>query len=128
MIVTAVSFAVLVSTLLCVVATYIAVRQISRGQWLTPADRTSSPFARRVSWLSAIGVFPFAWFLGFVVGGNFGGAIASNLSEGTGLPAGFLIPLGIGVGIFLCTTLLSIAVALLGFAITRCVERANINL
>lgn len=124
---TSVAFAVLLGTVLGGLATYWAVSRIVGNRWLLPMGYDGR-LAQRVAWFAAIVAYPFMWFLGFVVGGNFGGGAAGKVSESLGLSSQIVIPFGIGLGILLGTTLLSIAVSVLGFAIARCIERLRLSM
>lgn len=124
---TSVAFAVLLGTVFGLLATYWAVSRIVGSRWLLPGGYDGK-LAQRVAWFAAIIAFPFTWFLGFVVGGNFGGGAAGKVSESLGLSSQIIIPFGIGLGILLCTTVLSIAVSVLGFAIARCIERLRLSI
>lgn len=70
---------------------------------------TASHGSRIGSYLGGYGVYPFALFLGFVVGGNFGGAIGDNALGDAGTV------LGIGVGVFIVTIVVCSVGALLGY-------------
>lgn len=120
---TLVILAVLTGSSVSVLTAYLAIRRVIQSRWLLPAGRVSTSFAHGIAWGLAIVAFPFAWFLGFVAGSNFGGAIFSVISESTGVPEKLLIPFGIAIGIFLCTTLLSIGASIVGFIVARLIER-----
>lgn len=72
-------------------------------------NSTASRSSRIGSYLGGYGVYPFALFLGFVVGGNFGGAIGDNALGDAGTVA------GIGVGVFIVTIIACSIGALLGY-------------
>lgn len=115
--------AIVLATLLSAITTYRTVKMIGQSAWLLGSDKTPAKgVAPKLALILALIAFPFAWFLGFVIGGNFGGAIASVLPE-IGISEKTLIPFGIGLGIFICATFLSIAVALIGFVIGRYFEQ-----
>lgn len=61
------------------------------------------------SYIGAYGIYPFALFLGFIVGGNFGGAIGENVLGS----AGTIV--GIGIGVFIVTIIASSVFAVFGF-------------
>ena len=117
-----VTFAIGIGTLLGIIAAFLIIKRIGESEWRLH-DEFTGAFARRVTWFVGVATFPFAWFLGFIVGGNFGGALAGRFSEEVGLSAEILIPIGIGAGIFVCSALLSIATALTAFIIARTIKR-----
>ena len=51
----------------------------------------------------ALLIFPVAWFLGFVVGGTWGGAIASAALEVLGSDHSYMTLIGVGLGAFAVT-------------------------
>lgn len=122
---TTVSISVTVATALAVFAIYFSIRQILSRRWLLRSDAPPAPQTRNVTWTLAILALPFTWFLGFVIGGNFGGALAGSFAESSRLDPGLLIPFGIGVGIFLVTSVGAIGIGLLGFVLGRLIERAR---
>jgi hypothetical protein len=69
------------------------------------------------SYLGGYGAYPFALFLGFIVGGNFGGAVGEDSLGDAGTV------LGIGVGVFFVTIIASSAGALLGFLLGGLAQR-----
>ena len=78
---------------------------------------TASHSSRIGSYLGGYGVYPFALFLGFVVGDNFGGAIGDNALGDAGTVA------GIGVGIFIVTIIACSMGALLGYLLGGLTQR-----
>ena len=68
----------------------------------------------------AVVALPIAWFLGYVVGGNFGGSIASQLSF---LSEGVVIPIGIAIGIFVVTSFISCTLTLFGLGVGILLQR-----
>lgn len=69
------------------------------------------------SYLGGYVLYPFALFVGFVVGGNFGGAIGSNALGEIGTVV------GIGLGVFIVTMLICSVGVLLGFALGGLAEK-----
>lgn len=91
--------AIFVATLLSIYCVY---------TFLSRSDRKagSSQWPALTRWLPkivAVLLFPLAWWLGFIVGGNFGGGWGSLLDEKWSL-AGVGVVIGLGLGIFLVTT------------------------
>lgn len=120
---TTVSFAVTVATMLAVFTTYFLIQRIlSRWRFLRSQVLPGS-LTRSVTWILVVVTLPFAWFLGFVIGGNFGGALAGNFAESSGIAPKLLVPLGIGAGIFFITSLGAIGAGLLGFILGRLIEK-----
>src|SRR5262245_41671747 len=116
---TPVSIATVVGTAVAAIVLWVTIRWLGNSNFLlAPGQR-----ARRAGKLAAVvaGVvsFPFAWFVGYVVGGNFGGAYASRV----GREADLLIPIGIGTGILLVTVVVSLIIAVVAFVCGRLLER-----
>jgi hypothetical protein len=122
--ITPAALAVFVATALCLAVLAVVIRALTATRWLLPASATGK-VSRWVTWTLAVATFPFVWFLGFVVGGNFGGAYASRLAEAWSISGEILIPLGIGFALFVCALVLSLLLALAGFVVTRYVEHAR---
>lgn len=78
---------------------------------------TASRGSRIGSYLGGYGVYPFALFLGFVVGGNFGGGIGDNAFGDAGTVV------GIGVGVFIVTIFACSVGALLGYLLGGLTQR-----
>ena len=98
------------------------IKKLGASHFLSSTNRALSDIEKYAIWVVAAVTSPFAWFLGFVFGGNFGGAVASTISEASGLPSEILISGGVGLGIFACTVLLSIGSVFLIFIVIRLVE------
>ena len=82
---------------------------------LSAVARTGSKIG---AYLGGLGSYPFALFLGFVAGGNFGGGLGEWLGLGD---AGIVI--GIGLGVFVVTVLVSVVAALAGFVLGGFTEK-----
>ena len=121
---TSVTFAVLLGTTFGLLVTYWSIIHVVKSRWLLPSG-SDGRIAQKAAWLAAIVAFPSMWFLGFFMGGNFGGGAAGKVWENFGLSPQIAIPFGIGIGILLSTALLSVAVSIVGFAIARCIERLS---
>jgi hypothetical protein len=86
------------------------------------ARRAQSGFIERSTTITvALVALPISWFLGYVVGGNFGGSIASRLAF---LSERTAIPIGIAMGIFVVTTFLSCGLSLIGLGVGVLLQRA----
>jgi hypothetical protein len=118
-----VAIAIFGGTLLGLLVSYFAIKRLAASRWMLSSSQSPTTGGRRTVWVVAIIAIPFAWLLGFVVGGNFGGALAGRFAESSGLSEAILIPSGIGLGIALCTAMLSIGSALLGLLVVRLFER-----
>ena len=117
---TFISVSVCLATIMSAIVVYLTIKTLVRSNSGTPI--VGLRFSNAMLVLVTI-IFPFAWFFGFVVGGNFGGAVASNLA-GTLFSERVLIPIGIGIGIFICTTFVSIFIPLVVWVIARCIKRS----
>jgi predicted small integral membrane protein len=85
------------------------------------ARRAQSGIIERSTTIAiALVTLPIAWFLGYVVGGNFGGSIASQLSF---LSEAVVIPIGIAIGIFVVTSFLSCTLTLIGLGVGILLQR-----
>ena len=123
MMMNSVATAIVVGTLVGTWGMYFAIGRLIASDWMLQAGRPPTAFGRRVVWAVAVIAVPFAWFMGFVVGGNFGGAFAGVLAERTGLPEAALIPAGIGLGLAMCIALICTASAFIALTLVRLVER-----
>jgi hypothetical protein len=74
------------------------------------------------SYLGGFGAYPFALFLGFVVGGNIGGSVGGIASDAIGAGRGGIV-VGIGLGIFVVTALVCSVTAFVGFLIGGLAEK-----
>lgn len=81
---------------------------------LSTAARTGSKIG---AYVGGLGSYPFALFLGFVVGGSLGGGWGEVL---LGTPG---IVMGIGLGLFAVATLVSVVAALIGFVLGGFTEK-----
>ena len=74
------------------------------------------------SYLGGFGAYPFALFLGLVIGVTLGGGAGEIVSEAIGLgTAGVVV--GIGLGIFVVTEVVCIGTAFLGFLVGGLTEK-----
>jgi hypothetical protein len=105
-----VTSAIIIGTGIGLLATYWGVRLLT-GKRAGPKD--SMKFGERLIWITMAVIMPFVWFIAFVVGGNFGGALAGNLAEATGAPEALLVPFGIGTGLAICIIFLTLGVTML---------------
>lgn len=98
------------------------------GLWRLGAQRdpSRSKAAKLSRWVS-LAIAPFAWFVGLVVGGNFGGGIGATLAGGA-LPAPVAILAGVAIGIFLVTASLLIGAFSLSFILAMGVLRGTSKL
>jgi len=81
--------------------------------------RPAHKFASWVIPFIAVIAYPFSWFLGYVIGGNFGGSIAGLIP----VHEPVLIAAGIGVGIFICTTAVAGLIVGCCFLFTRILSK-----
>lgn len=117
-----------VPALFSMLACYFAVRRIAKCRWLVAAPRQPRSLAGAFCWLIAVVAFPFAWFFGgLVIGGNVGGALAGETAENFGLPLEVVGPIGVGLGVILCTTSGTIIAAVGGLLVARLIERLVIR-
>lgn len=78
---------------------------------------SAAQISRFGSYIGGYGVYPFALFLGFIIGGNIGGAIGENLLGDLG------IVIGIGFGIFLVTLFFSSIGAFVGYLLGSLIQK-----
>lgn len=119
----AVSFSVIVATVLAVCVVYLLIRRILLQWRFVRSQVIPGAITRGVTWILVVIALPFAWFFGFVIGGNFGGALAGNFAEGSGITPRLIIPLGIGAGVFFITSLGAMGAGLLGFILGGLIEK-----
>src|SRR5882762_4305160 len=74
------------------------------------------------SYLGGFGAYPFALFLGVVIGGTLGGGAGEIVSEAIGLGTAGLV-VGIGLGVFVVTEVVCIGSAFLGFLVGGLTEK-----
>ena len=96
-----------------------AIGKIVRSAWLTrlgiPASTREG--ARIGAYIAGFGSYPIALFLGFVIGGTFGGGLAEPIFGRGG------IVIGIGVGMLVVLTITSTIAACLGCFIGGLIQR-----
>lgn len=68
------------------------------------------------AYIGGYGIFPFAVIVGFIVGGNFGGAIGSQLLDDIG------VVIGLGVGVLFVTSFIGVVGAMLGYCLEEFVR------
>lgn len=66
--------------------------------------------------------YPFALFLGFIVGGSLGGGVGEMITHPLGLGSSGVV-VGIGLGVFVVTTLVSAMAVLAGFVLGGFAEK-----
>jgi hypothetical protein len=113
--ITPVFIATLLGTVLAAFLLWVSVRWLLASRILLSPGKEQRPFTKYLVSVAALVAFPFAWFVGFVIGGNFGGAYASL----TSLSEAWAIPTGIGLGIAVLTFVLSFLAASCGLLIGR---------
>ena len=113
-----VSVAVLAGTALAVAFTIFGLRWMHRRCFRDLPAANTRNVAKSFSLVLVAVTFPFAWWLGFILGGNFGGATAALMTGHIRRDAG-LIQLGIGLGIALTTAAICLAVAGLCLLVQR---------
>lgn len=107
-----VTIAIVGGTFLAVFATIFGLRFLRR--WAARKSTGTVSLPSRIAGAVALIIFPFAWWIGFIVGGNFGGASGGSIGEGSTLESGIIV-LGIGLGIFLVTSVIVLFLATLAF-------------
>jgi hypothetical protein len=117
-----INIAVLFGTILAILATMHGLCRLRNSLPLTRSDKPTSPLIRIIPILFAVVAFPFAWWLGFLLGGNFGGAAGGAIAAVTG-GEGILVPAGIGAGIFIATATISLVAAGVGLLLARLFSR-----
>jgi hypothetical protein len=115
---TSITIAVLLGTVLAILTTILGLRWMRSSQFLVLPNATPTRLARIVPLVLAIAAFPFAWWLGFILGGNFGGATGASVADVAGGET-VLVPIGIGLGIFFATAAISLGIAGIGLLATR---------
>lgn len=99
------------------VATAIAL-SIRLIHWVIQKLSSTAPRGGRIgSYLGGYGVYPFALFLGFVIGGNLGGGIGYNVLGNAGTVV------GIGVGVFIVIIIACSIGALLGYLLGGFIQK-----
>jgi hypothetical protein len=116
--VTSVNVAVILGIGLAIVFTFMGVRRM-RGTFVSgPSATIKSRTLGVIPAALAVITFPFALWLGFVVGGTLGGSLGASVGEHLGA-AQVLIPTGIAIGLLLTITVLCLAVAGIGYFVVR---------
>jgi hypothetical protein len=98
------------------VLSLVVVRKFAKGD-AENGQRTSR--IRTIGRAWTVAVFVLSWFAAFIIGGNFGGALGSQLAERMGWNETLLMVAGVGLGIFVCTALPSTVVGALAVALMR---------
>ena len=113
--------AVAVGIALSVLLTGYAIRKLLSGELIDLGSSTRRG-SKMGSYLGGFGAYPFALFLGLVIGVTLGGGAGEIVSEATGLgTAGVVV--GIGLGIFVVTEVVCIGTAFLGFLVGGLTEK-----
>lgn len=111
-------FSIAVGIVLSVWLIGLVIRKLLAGKpdllGLSTAAHTGSKIGAYLGWLAS---YPFALFLGFVVGGSLGGGWGEVLLGKAG------IVLGIGLGLFVVVTLISVIATLVGFVLGGFAEK-----
>ena len=115
---TSVTIAILLGTTLAILATTVGLRWMRSTPFFVPPNAATKRVTKIVPLVLAIAAFPFAWWVGFILGGNFGGATGASVADAAGGET-VLVPIGIGLGIFVATTVISLTVVGIGFLVTR---------
>ena len=113
--------AVAVGIVLSVLLTGYAIRKLLSGELIDLGSSTRRG-SRMGSYLGGFGAYPFALFLGLVIGGTFGGGVGEVVSQAIGLGTAGLI-VGIGLGVFVVTEVVCIGSAFLGFLVGGLTEK-----
>lgn len=118
-----VTLAITVGTLVGFLTAFRAIRYFTKDRKMSvPTRRDVKKDGTRIVWTVTTLAAPIVWFLAFIVGGNFGGAFASNLAEATGVSEVLLVPLGIGVGLAICIAFLAVGIGLLCIGALRILD------
>ncbi len=113
--------AVAVGIPLSVLLTGYAIRKLLSGELIDLGSSTRRG-SKMGSYLGGFGAYPFALFLGLVIGVTLGGGAGEIVSEAIGLgTAGVVV--GIGLGIFVVTEVVCIGTAFLGFLVGGLTEK-----
>ncbi|TMH48087.1 MAG: hypothetical protein E6H59_02455 [Betaproteobacteria bacterium] len=113
--------AVAVGIPLSVLLTGCAIRKLLSGELIDLGSSTRRG-SKMGSYLGGFGAYPFALFLGLVIGVTLGGGAGEIVSEAIGLgTAGVVV--GIGLGIFVVTEVVCIGTAFLGFLVGGLTEK-----
>jgi len=113
--------AVAVGIPLSVLLTGYAIRKLLSGEVFDLGSSTRRG-SKMGSYLGGFGAYPFALFLGLVIGVTLGGGAGEIVSEAIGLgTAGVVV--GIGLGIFVVTEVVCIGTAFLGFLVGGLTEK-----
>src|SRR2546426_717990 len=113
--------AVAVGIALSVLLTGYSIRKLLSGELIDLGSSTRRG-SKMGSYLGGFGAYPFALFLGLVIGVTLGGGAGEIVSEAIGLgTAGVVV--GIGLGIFVVTEVVCIGTAFLGFLVGGLTEK-----
>ena len=113
--------AVAVGIALSVLLIGYAIRKLLSGELIDLGSSTRRG-SKMGSYLGGFGAYPFALFLGLVIGVTLGGGAGEIVSEAIGLgTAGVVV--GIGLGIFVVTEVVCIGTAFLGFLVGGLTEK-----
>ena len=116
-----VTIAVLVGTGLAAFAVMSVVRVLRKRIERLPLDeRPRWTLASAIT--VAVVAFPFAWWAGFILGGNFGGAFAAAVAEDMGAQRA-LVPVGISLGIALVTSAIVTVLCVIAFETANLLQR-----
>lgn len=86
--------------------------------WVIFKLSTSVSRSSRVGlYIGGYGIYPIALFLGFVIGGNFGGAMGDHILGAAG------VVVGVGVGVFFVTTVICFVGIMLGLLLGGLTQR-----
>jgi len=113
--------AVAVGVALSILLIGYAIRKLLSGELIDLGSSTRRG-SRMGSYLGGFGAYPFALFLGFVIGGTLGGGAGEVVSEAIGLGTAGLV-VGIGLGVFVVTEVVCIGSAFLGFLVGGLTEK-----
>lgn len=117
-----VTIAMVLSTVLAAAAVFLGLHWMRKSSILARPGMSTTRVMRSVPVVLSIVMFPFAWWLGVILGGNFGGAIAASIVA-TERGGQVLVSIGIALGIFMVTAVISLAAAFFGLLLMRLITR-----